>query len=264
MKNQRSFTLIEVLMVITIIGLLASIILITTKGARERAKIAKSLNFAAQVHHVLGAYAVGIWDLDDQVNPTADASGYDNHGTITGATFTADTPSGKGYALDLDGAGDYVSVSPFDNLRGATQFTIAFWAKFDVPQDSIFWRNGGWLTEVGATQYRFRFNLDNDWRANFYINHIVGQWHHVVISWDGTWTKGYINGELKLDSNLDSAFSVMSDNSDNLYIGHRSAYFSGFIDDVRIYSEALSSAQIRKLYVEGAKKKDLAVENDFN
>jgi len=264
MKNQRSFTLIEVLMVITIIGLLASIVLITTKGARERAKIAKSLNFAAQVHHVLGAYAVGIWDLDDQVNPTADASGYDNHGTITGATFTADTPSGKGYALDLDGAGDYVSVSPFDNLRGATQFTIGFWAKFDTPQDYVFWRNRGWLTQVQAAQYRFRFNLDNNWRSEFYLDHVVGRWHQVIITWDGTWTKGYINGELKLEDNSDSGFSAMSDNSDNLNIGHRGGYFNGLIDEVRIYGEALTSAQIRKLYVEGAKKKDLAVEDDFN
>jgi len=36
-------------------------------------------------------------------------------------------------------------------------------------------------------------------------------------------------------------------------------YFIGLIDDVRIYSQALSSAQIQKLYAEGAERRELLV-----
>ena len=36
-------------------------------------------------------------------------------------------------------------------------------------------------------------------------------------------------------------------------------YFIGLIDDVRIYSQALSSAQIQKLYADGAERRELLV-----
>lgn len=39
-----------------------------------------------------------------------------------------------------------------------------------------------------------------------------------------------------------------------------SYYFNGLIDEVRIYSEALASAQIKKLYAEGAEKRGLLSE----
>lgn len=54
----------------------------------------------------------------------------------------------------------------------------------------------------------------------------------------------------------------ISDDSDffglNLsYQGTAYQNFKGLIDEVRIYSQALSSCQIKKLYVEGAKKREL-------
>ncbi|MDO8436136.1 MAG: type II secretion system protein, partial [bacterium] len=59
-KKKKAFTLIELLVVIAIIGLLASIILVSLKGTREKARIAKSLDFSQRINHALGAYAVGI------------------------------------------------------------------------------------------------------------------------------------------------------------------------------------------------------------
>ena len=95
---------------------------------------------------------------------------------------------------------------------------------------------------------------DSDWKVN--------EWTHIVVTDDTTTAKMYINGKL-----VDTGSGQTTTISTNLRFGTRlsnEGYFQGLMDDVRVYGEALSSAQIRKLYVEGAKKKDLAVEDNFN
>ena len=87
--NNKSFTLIELLVVIAVIGLLTSIVMVSMKGTRGKAKITKGLQFSQSINHALGAHAVGIWDFNDHDTPGVanDRSGYANHGTITGATY---------------------------------------------------------------------------------------------------------------------------------------------------------------------------------
>ncbi|MDD2732203.1 MAG: type II secretion system protein, partial [Candidatus Pacebacteria bacterium] len=77
-KNKKGFTLIELLVVIAILGLLASIILLSTRGVRERGIIAKGLQFSGSIKHALGADIVGEWNFEDNCN---DSTGNGNNGT---------------------------------------------------------------------------------------------------------------------------------------------------------------------------------------
>lgn len=61
---RRAFTIIELLVVMAIIGLLASIVLVSTQGAKERGKVGKSMAFAGNIQRSLGAYLVASYDFN--------------------------------------------------------------------------------------------------------------------------------------------------------------------------------------------------------
>lgn len=285
MKKQRAFTLLELLVVISIIGLLSSIIFVALGGVRDKAKRAKALHFAAQVHHALGAEAVGIWDFGDQANPTKDSSGYNNDGTINGAVYTCastdknNTPSGQGCALSFNGVNDYVGVAASSELTNAAlHYTVSIWVNPKIDGDY-------WTGVVGkpGRNYNFWLGNSNDPNGGF-IHHRfhttastnvgcpdtsagsipMDKWSHVVITNDGSKCQTYINGELKTEITFGG--SLVAD-STPLYIGRNldggdGNYYRGIIDDVRIYSKALSSAQIQKLYAEGARERGLLAETN--
>ncbi len=127
-KKNKSFTLLELLVVIAIIGLIASIAIVSTRGGIGRARIAKTLQYEASLHRYLGSDIVGWWKFDEGEGTTVtDISGYNNHGTIVGATYVDGVPGKGGSALSFNGS-NYVDTSVKINT---TAFTVIFWVKIN-------------------------------------------------------------------------------------------------------------------------------------
>jgi type II secretion system protein G len=98
--SSRAFTLVEILITITILGILASIILVSTNGTREAARDSRRQSDLSQIRKSLQAYylATGVY-------PTTEAS--------EGISLQEDSAANATFTQAMKGGG-YMSIIPKD------------------------------------------------------------------------------------------------------------------------------------------------------
>ena len=72
--KKRGFTLVELLVVISIISFLSSIVLASLNTAREKGRLGAAMQFSAQLQHQQGK--MGYWSFNN--GNTNDESGFNN------------------------------------------------------------------------------------------------------------------------------------------------------------------------------------------
>ena len=205
---------------------------------------------------------VGYWSFDEGTGTIAyDLSGYGNNGTLVNFNFTATSgwTTGKiGKALIFDGVDDYVSLSQQPFLSNG--FTFSVWAKILSPVPSghtnIFNNNQFFIRKSNSTEgnYWDAFVTLSDNSVEPRARGILAQadiWTHLIVTWDKTMLKIYVNSESKgnvartgdLTSTTVTAQLGRGEQTNTLL--HP---FLGIIDEVRIYNRALSPAEIKALY----------------
>jgi hypothetical protein len=195
--------------------------------------------------------------LDEASGTTAqDSSGNDNDAEVINASWVVGV---SGNALDFDGAGDYADLGnkPAFNLSSA--FTVATWVRFSAFGDRTIVAKG---YDGSLVQYNFRYLWGDfcfttwDGSSNYgsctSSNWSTGTWYFLVGSYDGTWHT-YVNG-LEDSNEMNDIGATPKYNGRDTYLGALDnngtpAYFlNGTLDDVRIYSRALSAAEVSALY----------------
>ena len=260
--KDKSFTLIELLVVISIIGLISSIVLVNLKGTREKARIAKALEFSQSINNALGADAVGIWRFDEGPGTTAyDSSGYGNNGTINGANAVTGI---VGYALSFDGVNDYVRVSDSSSLDITDAITLEAWIYpyniggagiwLDIISKFVAYRD---FTIKDGTLASCLRQEGADYHYDSQKAPSINKWQHVVMtfSYSANEVKFYMDGMLLRTQGANN--KKLDTSAYNLHIGSfngSASFFNGLIDEVRIYNQALTAFEIQKHYTEGMEK----------
>ena len=184
------------------------------------------------------------WALDETEGDIASDSANDNDGTVHGDPAWQPEGGMVDGALQLDGIDDYVST-PFVLNPADGKFSVFAWIKGGAPGQAVIAQKAGvnWLctdsldgnlmTELkvigrGAEPLMSQTNITD------------GDWHRIGFVWDGSDRTLYVDDvEVAKDTQANLAGS-----ENGLYIGtgkvmEPGTYWSGLIDDVRIYSRAI-------------------------
>jgi glucose/arabinose dehydrogenase/fibronectin type 3 domain-containing protein len=182
---------------------------------------------------------------------TADSSGNNNTGTISGAAWDA----GKfGGALKFDGSNDVVKVPSSASLNLSTGLTLAAWVQPTASQQ-------GWRTIMQKENDAWFLNASNGSgplhpaggvTANGNDSIVTGptasplhQWTHVAMTYDGATVRLYVNGT-QVSTNAKSG--TLQQTTNPLSIGGNTPYgeyFGGLLDEVRVYNRALSATEVQ-------------------
>jgi hypothetical protein len=181
-----------------------------------------------------------------------------NHdGTLMGgATFAEGRCEG---AFSLDGVDDYVSVprSPDFSLGPANDRSIVLWWKADALNTTLMSRRDASHSNLGLLLYiepsNYQVHLQDYHWAKYYVSYTTSQWYQVAITKADTDWKLYHNGtEIPMSSGMGWPFTVDATTGLPLLIGRDGtgilANFAGLIDEVAVFSKALSPTEVQALY----------------
>src|SRR5437773_383102 len=177
-----------------------------------------------------------------------DLSGQGSHGTLIGTT---DTPGKLGRARQFD-QGNRITASPIS--VPSTNFTVAAWFNWTTNPSPFYagiqGGGGSWELRVmadgrfGATFYQsIGPDVFTDIRSPLAYND--GTWHHAAAVLRSGLVELYMDGHLVTQDTTNPILSVRS--STQTIVGRVASDFVGGIDEVRVFSRALTAEEIAAL-----------------
>jgi hypothetical protein len=201
---------------------------------------------------------VGLWHLDEASTATSvvDSSGYGNVGVPTSVSFGE--PGKLGSSASFAGNG-YIEVPDSASLDPASGISIQLWLKTTSNNEFVLHKyieNGNTYPGYGIAIFGGTLNCFMGGTGGSWLGGskwvIDGVYHHVVCTNVNGVTSIYIDGQLDV-----SGARTPSVSNDPLYIGAGpggTGAFSGSLDEVAIWSRALSTAEVLELYRRGVNR----------
>jgi hypothetical protein len=197
------------------------------------------------------------WKLDETEGTIAYDSIGSNDGTLNGDPNWQPTAGKVNGALKFNGTNNYISTDfVLDPAYGP--FSVFAWIKGGAPGQVIIsqkddpGRGSAWLC-AESSEGKLRTNLMDAFFDPLESESVItdGQWHHVglVYDFDVFHRHLYVDG-VEVAKDIDIVVGL--GRTSGLYIGagkalEEGSFFSGLIDDVRIYNVALSAEEVEAI-----------------
>jgi hypothetical protein len=195
---------------------------------------------------------VAAYNFDESTGTTAgDRSGNGNTGTVSGATRT--TSGRNGRALSFDGINDWVTIADANSLDLSNGLTLESWVyptALGSTARAVLYKEA-----TGTSRYALYANTSSRPGARVDVGGgrtaigaaqlSLNTWTHIAATFDGVTLNLFVNGVAV--SSTPAAGSIAASTAALRIGGHAvaSEWFRGRIDDVRVYSRALSVAEIQ-------------------
>jgi len=196
-----------------------------------------------------------------------DESGNGNNGIVLGPVLTQDRLNNNNMAYSYSGNNNRIKI-PYSQSLKTQLLSINCWVKPSSNNSMQIISKRDWTT-ANNEQYsldnkdfyikRGTYCLPNDgWQSLTNYNGITSNiWKMLTVTYDGFFMKTYINGSListktfssfmTLDTCLGAEISIGAGWQTNPF------YFNGVIDDISIYSRAISSVEVLQIYTQCVK-----------
>ncbi len=186
-----------------------------------------------------------------------DSSGHGNAATLHNASRIES--GGCSRALSFANPDSYVAI-PYRVLNHPTRaITVSCWFYVDnitpAPLISSHYNGGYRLGFDDGNELWWTVNLEGTGDISVPVQHVniaPGLWHHVTGTYDGSTTRVYLDGVLRNQANATGTIHYEGENY--ILLGAEAGaadtpaecprYFTGGIDEVRIYPVALSYSQV--------------------
>ena len=205
-------------------------------------------------------YITNLWDgmvAHYSFNGNANNVKANYNGTVSGATMSTGRGNDNNTAYSFDGVDDYIDFGS-GILSGNGSFTIVVSINSTTTSSRILQQrdaqgfNGQYMLDIldngsikfNTYYYGFKWNVTSSSALN------DGSWHHLAFVQKDNDGQMYLNGILEQTDNTGGKVNLTS--SLKTYIGgdlrDYNSYYSGKVDDLRIYSRALSVSEIQTLH----------------
>lgn len=204
-----------------------------------------------------------------------DSTANANHGTVVGVSLVADRFNNPNSAFSFDGIDDRIviphhQVIDFDAM--VDSYSFSFWVKSADPQPgSLSFRlmekrltgsNEGYpvgistnTNNLGDHEMHLKVHDGSSYEGhNSGDAYWDGNWHHLVFIVDNTTSQLRVYVDCQLQGETSFSLAGMGQNGGDLVLGNSYTFvrpYQGMMDDLRIYSDVLTPAEVCALTNEG-------------